>query len=229
VNVTIGRVEANIDGEWVDVAQPAGPVTVNLLDLARQEVLIGADQIPAGAYTQVRFFPQSVSVTDSTGTQPVTVPSADQTGIKVNLNYTVEPGAVTSVLLDFNVAKSLKKTGNGRWQLQPVIPAVVKTASGTVAGRVVDGAAGGAPVAGASVSAVYTAGTAYPVGTEVNTATSLAPDGVFKVWALLPGTYTVTAKLAGGTPEAPTERVVSVENVVVTAGQSADAGTLTLP
>ena len=53
-------------------------------------------------------------------------------------------------------------------------------------------------MAGASVTATYTAGAAYPPGTEVNTATSGAADGTFRVWALLPGTYTLNVTSADG-------------------------------
>jgi hypothetical protein len=223
VNVTIARVEANVGGQWTALDPPSGgPVTVNLLELAKREQLIGADTLPVGQYTQVRFFPENVTVTDGTGTHPVTVPSGDQTGIKVNVNYDVQPGTVTSVLLDFNVAKSIVRTGNGQYRLQPVIPAVVKAASGTVTGTVMDGA--GAPLPSVSVTAVYAAGDAYPVGTEVNTSTTGA-DGTYKLWALLPGQYALTATYtdAGGVVHS------GGVNVTVTAGQNTAAGTITVP
>src|SRR6185369_14004795 len=98
-------------------------------------------------------------------------PSGVQTGVKVNVDYDISANQVTTILLDFNVCKSLNKLGNGNYQLQPVIPAVVKVLSGTVTGHV---ALNGNPVQGATVTATYTAGSSYPIGTVVNTNMSLA-------------------------------------------------------
>jgi hypothetical protein len=226
VNVTIDRVEAHVNGEWTPLPM-AAPVTLNLLDLARVEAVLGSASLPAGSYTQVRFFPTQTTVTDAAGTHDVTVPSAAQTGIKVNVNYEITPDAVTTVLLDFNVNKSLHRQGNGQYHLQPVIPAVVKTLSGTVTGSVTDGAApGGGPLPGAVVAAVYEAGDSYPVGTEVNTGVALT-DGTFKVWALLPGTYTLRVTFTD--PVTSAVRTVTKTGVVVTANQNTDVGALAVP
>lgn len=226
VNVTIDRVEAHVDGEWTPLPM-AAPVTLNLLDLTRVEAVLGSATLPAGSYNQVRFFPSQSTVTDATGTHDVTIPSAAQTGIKVNVNYDIVPNEVTTVLLDFNVNKSLHRQGNGQWRLQPVIPAVVKTLSGTITGSVTDGAApGGGPLVGAVVAAVYEAGDSYALGTEVNTGVALA-DGTFKIWALLPGTYTLNVTYTD--PVTSAVRTVTKTGVVVTANQNTEAGALAVP
>src|SRR5262249_36527485 len=141
----------------------------------------------AGHVTQVRLIVSSATVTDGTGTHVVDIPSGIKTGIKLNLDCDIDPNVVIAVLLDFNVGKSFVLQGNGQYKLQPVIPAVVKVLAGTATGTVSD--AGGL-VAGASVTAVYSAGTNYTIGTEVNS-TVTQTDGTFKLWALLPGTYTL--------------------------------------
>ena len=94
---------------------------------------------PAGHYNQVRLLVTACRVTDADGVHDCNIPSGMQTGIKLNLNYDVNPGDVTGILLDFNVDKSLHKLGTGNYQLQPVIPAVVQVLSGTVTGIVTDG------------------------------------------------------------------------------------------
>ena len=222
VEMTITRVEANLNCGWQTISTT--PVDVNLLDLAKQEVLVGANTIPAGRYNQVRFFVEDATVTDETGTHELEIPSAERTGIKVNVNYDVEPNAVTGVLLDFNVYKSIVRTGNGRYKLQPVIPAVVRTASGTVTGRVVDGV--GTPLAGAVVRAIYEQGPAYPVGTEVNVGTTLS-DGSFKIWALLPGVYRLDAVYTD--PPTGIDRVAIKSGVGVAAPNNTDVGTIVIP
>jgi len=220
VNVTIDRVEANVNGAWTPITSV--PKSFNFLDLVKNETILGSASLPAGQYTQVRLFPSSATVTDSTGTHNVTIPSGAQTGVKVNVDYTIGSNQVTTVLLDFNVARSLVKQGNGQYLLQPVIPAVVKVLSGTVTGTVTDGPN---PLKGATVSAVYTAGDKYPVGTQVNTSTTGA-DGTFKIWALLPGTYTINVSHTDTTTGMT--KAITATGIVVTANHNTDMGTLIL-
>lgn len=223
VTITIDRVQAHIadisntndnnDGNWQTLTTAAQ--TINLLDFAKVEKLLGSATLPAGHYTQIRLFVSSASVTDKDGTFPLNIPSALQTGLKINVNYDINPNQITTILLDFNVNRSLDKLGNGQYQLHPVIPATVKVLSGTVTGTVVSN---GAPVRGATITATPTSG-----ATTGNSTMTLA-DGTFKVWALLPGTYTITASFtdAGGT------KTATKTGVVVTANQNTEIGTLML-
>jgi hypothetical protein len=220
INITVPRVEAHVDGEWVEVATPNQ--TYNLLDLVTNDVLLGQASLPAGSYSQIRLFVSEATVTDSEGTHNVTIPSAAQTGIKLNVSYTIEPNQVTELLLDFNVDKSLIKQGNGQYRLQPVIPVVVKVLSGTITGAATDGTAN---LQNVQVVATYTAGSSYPVGTEVNTSATME-DGAFKVWALLPGTYRLN--FSYDVPESTTDLTAVVADVEVSANQNTDVGTVTL-
>lgn len=224
VHVTIDRVEAHMNGEWTPI--PMTPVTLNLLDLTRVETVLGSASLPAGRYNQVRFFPSQTTVTDAEGTHEVTIPSAEQTGIKVNVDYEIRPDEITTVLLDFNVHKSLHRQGNGKYHMQPVVPAVVKVLSGTITGMVTSGVAPGGPLPAAVVAAVYEAGESYPVGTEVNTGVAVA-DGTFKIWALLPGTYTLNVTYTD--PATGAARTMTLPGVVVAANQNTEVGALVVP
>ncbi|MCH7945180.1 MAG: DUF4382 domain-containing protein [Armatimonadetes bacterium] len=209
VNITVDRVEAHIDGEWVTITAPQE--SYNLLELTQQAAPLGSASVPAGTYTQVRVFISDASVVDEDGTHDVMMPSVDQTGIKLNVDYTVEPGKITTILLDFNVDRSLVLRGDGEYLLTPVIGAVVQVLSGTIAGTVMmDGDA----VQGANVTAIYEAGDNYPVGTEVNTSVT-DENGMFKIWALLPGTYTVSVAQTGDGDQVVSE--ATIEGVTVTA------------
>ncbi len=73
VNITINRVEAHINNEWRVVTTT--PRTFDLLDLVRNEMLLASSSLPVGRYNQVRFFPTAATVTDNTGTHPVTTPA----------------------------------------------------------------------------------------------------------------------------------------------------------
>jgi len=211
VNVTLDRVEVNTDGGWEPLATE--PQTFNLLDLAQTAAPIGSITLPPGQYSQIRLFASNVTLEDETGIHPVTVPSGDQTGIKINVNCEVRPNEVCAVLLDFNVPRSIVQLGNGEYHLQPVIPAVVQVLSGTITGKVVQGT-NNKPVKGATVAAMDAA------GAEANSTMTLN-DGTFKIWALMPGTYTLQITLRS--------RSLSVPGVEVRSNQDTAVGNLKLP
>lgn len=219
VLVTIDRIEAHLDGEWTSVNST--PQTIELLDLISQPMVVADGGLPVGSINQVRLFVSEATVTDSEGTHDVNIPSNLQTGIKLNINAAVQPGTVTAILLDFNVHKSLHQTGNGQWMLQPVIPAVLMNLAGTVSGTVT---LNDVAVEGAVVTAVYSEGSAYPLGTEVNTSVTAAA-GTFKVWALMPGKYTINVAYTDSTPA---NFSASMTDVVVTANNDTALGTIVL-
>lgn len=219
VEVDIDRIEAHVNGSWQvvnDVAQ-----TVDLMTLVENDTVVGQSLVTAGSYNQIRLIVSGGRVTDSDGTHDLQIPSGIQTGIKINLNFDVDPNVLTEILLDFNVQKSIVKQGNGVYRLQPVIPAVIKVLSGTINGVVTDGTN---PLHNASVRATYTAGSSYAIGTVVNETATLE-DGMFKLWALLPGTYLL--EVSWTDPNDPNiVLTASLADVVVTAGQDTDAGVI---
>ncbi|MCH8979372.1 MAG: DUF4382 domain-containing protein [Armatimonadetes bacterium] len=219
LNITIDRIDAHLDGQWVAIE--TDPQTIDLLTLTQNEMMIGSAGVPSGTYTQIRLFLSSATVTDDTGTYDVTIPSAAQTGLKLNVNATVSGGGV-ELLLDFNVAKSLIKTGEGEYKLKPVIPVVIREQAGTIAGIAMYN---GTPMADVHVVATYVAGSSYPLDTEVNTSLSMA-DGSFKVWALKEGMYRLDLERveAGGM----LRFIATVEDVVVTAGHDTNVGAVDL-
>jgi hypothetical protein len=224
VEVTLNRVEANVNGTWTPINFT--PVRFNLLDLVTREQALGTLQLPAGSYTQVRFFPDDMEVTDANDVvHDVDIPSGSQTGIKVNVNYDIEPNTLTTILLDVNVKKSLHLLGNGRYQFQPVVQGAVKVLSGTITGSITN--TDGTPLPGAVVTATYAAGSSYPVGTEVNTAVSRAEDGVFRLWALLPGMYNLSVSYTD--PATNAVRTTTHDGVVVNANQDTNIGAIPVP
>jgi hypothetical protein len=218
VNVTISRVEANVNGRWVNI--PVETHNLNLFDLNDSDILLATGEVPTGDYNQVRVFVDSATVTDDTGVHNVVIPSADKTGIKINVDYRIKSKEVTTLLLDFNADKSLNLTGSGTWMMHPVIPAVVKVLSGTITGTVM---IDGAPAEHAHVRAYYTAGSNYEIGTEVNTSWTKS-TGQFKIWALLPGTYRL--KIAKVNPDGTYKTFV--DDVTVAADTNTDIGNVSI-
>lgn len=218
VNVVIDRVEANVNGNWMPVNSSSPAFSGNLLNLATTDQLLGTTSLPTGHYTQVRLFVSSATVTDSTGTHNVTIPSGSQTGLKVLVDYDINANDVTSLLLDFDVSHSLTKTGAGAYTLKPVVRGVVQVLSGTITGAVTDSSG---PVTNAVVTITPTGAT--PSSTDPSTLT--LADGSFKMWGVMPGSYTVNVTF---TPSGGTAETGSAANETVTAGANTDAGTITL-
>jgi hypothetical protein len=220
MNISFDRVEANIDGHWQTLTESTQDF--NLLDLRLNSVVIGSKVLPSGNYSQIRLHVTSATVTDATGTHTLVIPSGMQSGLKINVNFPINANDITDVLLDFNVADSVVIEGNGTYRLKPVIRGVVIVLSGTATG-VVSNASG--VVNGATVTATYTAGTNFPIGTVVNSTTTMA-DGQFKVWALLPGTYTFDFSYTN--PSTNLVETATVTGVEITANQNTDIGPVLL-
>jgi hypothetical protein len=52
---------------------------------------------------------------------PLSTPSAEQSGLKLQVNATLEAGVVYTILLDFDANKSIVVTGNNTYKLKPVV------------------------------------------------------------------------------------------------------------
>jgi len=219
--VTFTRVEASGPEGWKTLS--SGEVTVDLTTLVVSDMQLASAQLPAGHYNQVRLLVSKVEVEDANGVRyQVTVPSGYQTGIKLNVNADVPPNAVTQLLLDFNLDRSIHATppGSTNYMLKPVIPAVVKVLSGTLSGKVtLDGTT---PAVGAKVE-VYPAGTTEFVEANLtNSSVTQDPDGSFKVWALMPGSYLLKVTSADRT------LTQTFTGVTMTAGQNTALETVSL-
>jgi len=72
------------------------------------------------------------------GTQkyPLETPSAQQSGLKINLHESISAGLLYKLLLDFDAARSIVKTGNGKYILKPVIRATMQAQGGSLKGYV---------------------------------------------------------------------------------------------
>ena len=138
VNITVDRVRSHqsssaVDGDagWSEIVlSPAR--RINLLSLANGVLEdLGQTALPAGTYTQLRLVlaandaahPLANSVIPSGGSETaLTTPSAQQSGIKLNVNIDVAADKVADVALDFDACKSVVKRGaSGQYNLKPVI------------------------------------------------------------------------------------------------------------
>ena len=137
VLVTFNEVSAHHTGAaWqrLPFAEAAEARTCDLKRLEEVTDLLGVGQLEAGHYTQLRLEVSRTRIYwDNKSTGPAcastiiaplgtfseaTVPSGT---IHLNRQFTIEPGATTTITLDFDGDKSIKQTGNGKYMMQPVI------------------------------------------------------------------------------------------------------------
>lgn len=141
LGVSVGIGDEFYDGpdsvklQWVDLTMTDLGL-YNLLDYRNGEtVMLAGSYIPAGKISQVRLLlgPNSNVVVDGI-TYPLTTPSANTSGLKFNLHETLEADMMYSFTIDFDASKSVKKTGNNKYILKPVIRAFADTFGGTIKG-----------------------------------------------------------------------------------------------
>ncbi len=103
-----------------------------------KDVLIASDDFPVGKISQLRLIlGDNNSVTTQDGqTVMMKTPSAQTSGLKLKINATLQAGITYKLLLDFDASRSIVKTGNGRFNLKPVIRAIAEAQSGVIKGTV---------------------------------------------------------------------------------------------
>jgi hypothetical protein len=139
-------------------------------------------------------------------TYALNTPSAEESGLKLQVHQDLEAGVAYSVLLDFDANQSIVENGNGSYSLKPVIRTIETALSGSIRGKI-------NPAVPCAVTAV-SGGASY--SSQVNA------TGDFIVKGLPAGTYSLTLN-----PAAP-YNTAGVGNVVVTVGNSTNVGTINL-
>lgn len=131
---------ADSSGGWKEVTM-LKPGLYNLLNFRNgADTVLGGVDLPGGTnITQIRLvLGDSNSVVLNNGTVvPLTTPSAQQSGLKLNFHATLTAGIPYALELDFDAARSIVKAGNsGKYLLKPVIRAFAKAAGGAIEGVV---------------------------------------------------------------------------------------------
>ena len=122
------------DSGWSEVVL-AAPQRIDLLTLTNGALLpLGQTELPAGSYTQMRLVlaansaasPRANAITPTGGAETaLTTPSAQQSGLKANVNLTVPAGQVADFAIDFDACKSFVKAGNsGQYLIKPVLAVI---------------------------------------------------------------------------------------------------------
>lgn len=214
--------KVNIDLQGVEVTGSDGKnVTLNvnkgvynLLDLSNgKTALIASDNLNIAKIEQIRLIlgPNNTVVIGGVS-YPLSTPSAEQTGLKLQVHATLQAGILYSVLFDFDAYKSIVVTGNNTYKLKPVIRNVETAMLGSIKGKI-------APTGLALVTVVNATDPTMTYSTPVN-----ATTGEYLVVGLPSGTYNVT--VTTGTIAVP--KLTVINNVIVTGGLTTDMGIIAI-
>jgi hypothetical protein len=132
--------EEEMEGEesW-QTLENVEPGIYDLLELTNgKDTLLGEEILPPGSIRQIRLILGDQNSLVQNGEEiMLTTPSAQQSGLKLNVNQQLEGGFTYTLLLDFDAARSIVKRGNsGKYNLKPVIRAMFEASSGSIAGVV---------------------------------------------------------------------------------------------
>ncbi|WP_346236939.1 DUF4382 domain-containing protein [Niabella insulamsoli] len=202
------------DKGWV--TYPLNPITapLNILDYRNGDVYTMGEpyMLPAGKIEQIRLLLNETGNTVVVDGVPhdLTIPSGSQTGLKINFHQELEPDGVYKIGLDFDAARSIHQTGNGKFMMRPVVKAFTELASGQVLGYLKPAEALGLVHL---IKGFDTIASAIP-----------RADGYFKLVGVPSGTYDLSFDA-----EDTTGYLDAVKpGVTVTLGKSTDLGTTTL-
>lgn len=201
VFIDVIGVEAILDDEKVMLQTNSG--IYDLLTLTGGEFVDLVDEdIPSGNLSQLRLIlgSENTIVLDNGEEVALQTPSAQQSGLKLNINHDLQPGISYEFIMDFNVDKSIVTTGASGYILKPVIQISTSAESGAISGMVTP----------SEVSALVTATNNADDTIKVSTFTN--PDsGAFLLFGVPEGTYTVVVE-----PEEESGfSSVTIENVEV--------------
>lgn len=143
VYIDVKDVQINVTGDTTNGWQSLQGVNAGVYDLLKlvndEDTILADADIPSGRLHQIRLVlgtENYVKIEGTTDLIKLETPSAQQSGLKLNIQYDVTNERMYKIVLDFDVQKSIVKTGNSKYILKPVIRAILNAVGGTVKGIV---------------------------------------------------------------------------------------------
>jgi hypothetical protein len=214
--------QVNIDIQGVEVHNESGEQTsgwktldvekgvYNLLRLTNGlDTLLGTNELPAGKVSQIRLILGSNNtVMIDNELLALSTPSAQQSGLKLNVNADLKAGVTYTILLDFDAALSVVRLPTGAYSLKPVIRMISNATSGAISG---------------TVTPLLSAPAIFVIAGDDTVASAFTDDaGRFLLKGVAPGTYSVSFNPKPGyTP-------LQIGNVNVTVGNVTNLGEVTI-
>jgi hypothetical protein len=127
VNVDIKEISVKFSDDtsstngWMSMSTHAG--VYNLLGLQNGvDTLLATLVVPQDMVKEIRFvLGPNNSIKDTLGVvYPLTIPSGEESGLKIKVNKKLS-ASLETLLIDFDAALSVYKTGTGEYKLKPVL------------------------------------------------------------------------------------------------------------
>ncbi|MEC5158477.1 DUF4382 domain-containing protein [Chryseobacterium sp. MP_3.2] len=213
VEIDIQKLELGTGNGGFTTLNLANAGIYNILDLNNGvDALLGETVLPAGNVSQLRMILGTENYVTVDGIRyPLATPSAQQSGLKLSWNETLEPDGAYEIWLDFDADKSIVKQGNGSYSLKPVIRLFSKLTDGQVKGYVL-------PAESQTVVKLIN-----PTTNEVVASAIPEGNGYFMFRGIAEGNYKLMFDALDTTPYNDVTK-----DVVVSYGKILDAGTTTL-
>lgn len=117
------------------------PQKLNLMSLSgNNSTVLLNESISAGRYSWIRLSiddsDNSTYLINSTGTHSLSIPSGNQTGLKLNRSFTVDADGITAFTIDFDLRKSVHMTGTGSYMMRPTLRIVETSQAGSISGSI---------------------------------------------------------------------------------------------
>ncbi len=114
-----GTTQNGTNGTWIVVVNESQ--TFDLVQLQNATDVLGEVNLSAGWYTQIRLSVDKALVTIDGIEYDLKIPSKN---VKLITPFLVEENETLTLTLDFDVQKSVHKTGNGRYIMRPTIKVI---------------------------------------------------------------------------------------------------------
>ncbi len=214
VNVDIQDVQVNTGDDDSESGWQSLVITKGVYDLMTLtngiDTLLGFVDLPAGKISQIRLVLGSNNTVKIGGELlPLSTPSAQQSGLKVQVHQELKEGITYKILLDFDAALSIVAKGNGEYSLKPVIRSVTEAVDGAIEGSV-------QPIDSQPV--VYAI-----IGTDTVSTSANVTTGDFMIRGLQSGSYRVVFIPHAGYASK------EITNVQVNVGTVTEVGIVQIP
>ena len=143
LEVSVHRADADSSADstagWIVLSEV--DTTIDFLELVNgQMATLLEEELEIGQYSQLRLLlgDSSAIVVDGVSHE-LKVPSGSQSGVKLNLGFSIEADEIVEIYLDFDAARSINKhPKQDRYSMRPTFKVFKSVLSGTMSGMVTD-------------------------------------------------------------------------------------------
>lgn len=143
VLIDVQDIMINVTNDTASGWQSLDGVNKGVYDLLKlvndDDTLLADAEIPTGRVEQIRLVLGTENFVKLEGNPTLIkleTPSAQQSGLKLNIHLDVIEGILYKLSLDFDVARSIVKTGNNKYMLKPLIRTYLEAIGGSIRGVV---------------------------------------------------------------------------------------------